>query len=202
MPLLAIVRHGQSTYNLENRFTGLADIDLTEHGRDEARLAGKKLLSMHFPYVFVSQLKRAKETWDIMNGVMQEKGVHVTYDKALQERDYGDLQGLNKADIAEKYGANKLHEWRRSFRVAPPGGESLEQCQQRVLKYYNEQVIPILQQNKNVLIVAHGNSLRALMMKLENISEEAISHVELLTGTPRLYTMDEALHIQQVENLQ
>ncbi len=202
MPLLAIVRHGQSTYNLENRFTGLADVDLTDHGREEARLAGGKLVSMHFPFVFVSQLKRAKETWDIMSGVMQEKGVHVEYDKALQERDYGDLQGLNKGDIAEKYGADKLHEWRRSFKVAPPGGESLEQCQQRVMKYYDERILPLLQQNKNVLIVAHGNSLRALMMKLENIGEEAISHLELLTGTPRLYTMDEQLNIQKAENLQ
>ena len=202
MPLLAIVRHGQSVYNLANRFTGLADVDLTDHGREEARLAGEKLKPAYFPYVFVSDLKRAKETWDIINGVLQEKGEQVAYDKALEERDYGDLQGLNKGDIAEKYGADKLHEWRRSFKVAPPGGESLEQCQQRVMAYYNEHILPVLQQQKNVLIVAHGNSLRALMMKLENIGEEAIAHVELLTGTPRLYTMDEQLHIQKVENLQ
>lgn len=202
MPLLAIVRHGQSVYNLENRFTGLADVDLTNHGREEARLAGEKLKPMHFPCVFVSDLKRAKETWDIINGVLQEKDVQVIYDKALEERDYGDLQGLDKADIAEKYGADKLHTWRRSFKVAPPGGESLEQCQQRVMKYYEEHILPMLQQNTNVLIVAHGNSLRALMMKLENIGEEAIAHVELLTGTPRLYTMDEQLHIEKAENLQ
>lgn len=110
MVLLAIVRHGQSVYNLENRFTGLADIDLTNHGREEARLAGEKLRGMHFPYVFVSDLKRAKETWDIMNDVMHNINVHVTYNKALEERNYGDLQGLNKAAIAEKYGADKLHE--------------------------------------------------------------------------------------------
>jgi 2,3-bisphosphoglycerate-dependent phosphoglycerate mutase len=202
MPLLAIVRHGQSVYNLENRFTGLADVDLTNHGREEARLAGEKLRQMHFPYVFVSDLKRAKETWNIIHGVTHEKDVHVAYDKALEERDYGDLQGLNKADIAEKYGADQLHKWRRSFKMAPPGGESLERCQQRVMQYYNEHILPVLKSGSNVLIVAHGNSLRALMMKLENISEEAISHVELLTGTPRLYTMDNQLHIEKAENLQ
>lgn len=202
MPLLAIVRHGQSVYNLENRFTGLADIDLTDHGREEARLAGKKLQSFHFPYVFVSDLKRAKETWAIINSVLRQPNVKVTYNKALEERDYGELQGLDKADIANKYGAKQLHEWRRSFKTAPPGGESLEQCQQRVLKYYSEQILPVLQQNVNVLIVAHGNSLRALMMRLENISEDAISHVELLTGTPRLYTMNTELQIEKAENLQ
>ncbi len=202
MPLLAIVRHGQSVFNLENRFTGVLDIALTDHGREEAKLAGKKLLPYHFQFAFVSTLQRARETFDLMQEVMNEKYIAVQYSETLIERSYGDLQGLNKGDIAEKYGAEKLNTWRRSFRELPPGGESLEQCQQRVMQYYHAHIEPVLLQGNNVLIVAHGNSLRSLLMKLENISEEAIAHIELLTGTPRLYTMDAQLRIQKAENLQ
>ena len=202
MPYLAIVRHGQSVYNLENRFTGWVDVDLSGHGREEAKLAGNKLCNYHFDDVFVSTMKRAKETYNIMKKVMHLDDVPVAYSDALKERGYGDLKGLNKAEVAEKFGAEQVNVWRRSFSTPPPGGESLEQCQQRVMAYYTASIQPCLQQNKNVLIVAHGNSLRALMMKLENISEEAISETELLTGTPRLYTMNNDLSIEKAENLQ
>lgn len=197
---LAIVRHGQSEYNLQNRFTGFTDVDLTDQGREEAAMCGRKLKDMHFAACFTSVLKRAIETLEIILDIINQKQLPIYKDAALNERNYGDLQGLNKAETAEKYGANKVHEWRRSFDIAPPGGESLKQTQERVLPYYYEHIEPLLQQGKNVLIVAHGNSLRALMMHLENISPDAISHVELLTGVPRVYDFDESGKISYVEH--
>ncbi len=197
---LAIVRHGQSAYNLENKFTGEIDVDLTPQGREEAVMCGRKLQGMRFNTCFTSVLKRAIETLDIILDTIGEKNLPICKDAALNERNYGDLQGLNKAETAEKYGARQVNLWRRSFDMAPPGGESLKQTQERVLKYYYAQIEPLLQQGKNILIVAHGNSLRALMMHLENISEEAIAHVELLTGVPRVYDFDESGKISNVEH--
>lgn len=202
MSYLAIVRHGQSVFNLENRFTGWMDIELSDHGREEAKLAGSKLLHYSFANAFVSTLKRAIETFEIIQSVMQQKDMRVLYADALKERNYGKLQGMNKAEVAEKYGANQVALWRRSFIEIPPDGESLQQCQKRVLNYFDEEILTLLQQNKNVLIVAHGNSLRALMMKLENLIEEAIAETELLTGTPRLYTLNQEATVETVENLQ
>ncbi|WP_419800582.1 2,3-bisphosphoglycerate-dependent phosphoglycerate mutase [Mucilaginibacter sp.] len=198
---LTIVRHGQSEYNLQNRFTGFADVDLTNQGREEAAMCGRKLIGMHFDDCFTSVLKRAIETLDIILDIINQKQLPVFKDAALNERNYGDLQGLNKAETSEKYGAEKVHLWRRSFDVAPPGGESLKQTQERVLPYYYAHIEPLLQQGKNVLIVAHGNSLRALMMHLENIGTEAISHVELLTGVPRVYDFDESGKIATVGHI-
>ena len=198
---LAIVRHGQSAYNLENKFTGFADVDLTAQGREEAAMCGRKLQKMHFDDAFTSVLKRAIETLDIILDTIGQKNIPVFKDAALNERNYGDLQGLNKAETAEKYGADQVALWRRSFDGAPPGGESLKQTQERVLPYYYAHIEPLLQQGKNVLIVAHGNSLRALMMHLENISPEAIAHIELLTGVPRVYDFDDSGKISYVEHL-
>lgn len=197
---LAIVRHGQSAYNLENRFTGFADVDLTDQGREEAAMCGRKLKEMQFEACFTSVLKRAVETLEIILDTINQKQLPVYKDAALNERNYGDLQGLNKAETAEKYGAEKVALWRRSYDIAPPGGESLKQTQERVLPYYYAHIEPLLQEGKNVLIVAHGNSLRALMMHLENISADAISHVELLTGVPRVYDFDESGTIAYVEH--
>lgn len=197
---LAIVRHGQSEYNLDNRFTGFADVDLTAQGREEAAMCGRKLKGMHFDDAFTSVLKRAIETLDIILATIGQKDIPIFKDAALNERNYGDLQGLNKAETAEKYGADQVTLWRRSFEVAPPGGESLKQTQERVLPYYYEHIEPLLKDGKNVLIVAHGNSLRALMMHLENISAEAIAHVELLTGVPRVYDFDDG-KISYVQHL-
>jgi 2,3-bisphosphoglycerate-dependent phosphoglycerate mutase len=198
---LAIVRHGQSEYNLENRFTGFADVDLTTQGREEAAMCGRKLRDMHFDACFTSVLKRAVETLDIILDTIAQKQLPVYKNAALNERNYGDLQGLNKAETAEKYGAEKVALWRRSFDVAPPGGESLKQTQERLLPYYYTAIEPLLQQGKNVLIVAHGNSLRALMMHLENLSPDAISHVDLLTGVPRVYDFDDTGKISYVQHL-
>ncbi len=198
---LAIVRHGQSQYNLENRFTGFADVDLTAQGREEAAMCGRKLNGMQFEACFTSVLKRAIETLDIILETIGQKQLPIYKDAALNERNYGDLQGLNKAETADKYGAGQVTLWRRSFDIAPPGGESLKQTQERVMPYYYEHIEPLLQQGKNVLVVAHGNSLRALMMHLENISAEAIAHVDLLTGVPRIYTFDDAGKITKAEFL-
>ncbi len=198
---LAIVRHGQSAYNLENKFTGFADVDLTAQGREEAVMCGRKLQKMHFDDCFTSVLKRAIETLHIILETTGQTQLPIFKDAALNERNYGDLQGLNKAETAEKYGADKVALWRRSFDVAPPGGESLKQTQDRVLPYYYAHIEPLLQQGKNVLVVAHGNSLRALMMHLENISPEAIAHIELLTGVPRVYDFNDDGKISYVEHL-
>ncbi|MGI4749800.1 MAG: 2,3-bisphosphoglycerate-dependent phosphoglycerate mutase [Janthinobacterium lividum] len=198
---LTIVRHGQSAYNLENRFTGFADVDLTNQGREEAAMCGRKLTGMRFDDCFTSVLKRAIETLNIILDIINQKQLPIFKDAALNERNYGDLQGLNKAETAEKYGAAQVNLWRRSFDIAPPGGESLKQTQERVLPYYYAHIEPLLQQGKNVLVVAHGNSLRALMMHLENISPEAISHVELLTGVPRVYDFDDSGKISYVQHI-
>lgn len=198
---LAIVRHGQSQYNLENRFTGFADVDLTHQGREEAAMCGRKLIGMHFDACFTSVLKRAIESLDIILETINQKQLPIYKDAALNERNYGDLQGLNKAETAEKYGADKVALWRRSFDIPPPGGESLKQTQERVLPYYYAHIEPLLQQGKNVLVVAHGNSLRALMMHLENLSPKAISHTDLLTGVPKVYTFDNEGKITKAEFL-
>jgi len=187
MPLLVIVRHGQSAWNLENRFTGDVDVDLTQLGREEARTAGKKLIGFNFSHAFTSVLKRAEETLQI---ILEETGrtdLPITRDKALNERNYGQLQGLNKAETAQKYGAGQVAIWRRSFSIRPPGGESLQDTAARVIPYYQTAIEPLLKKGGNILIVAHGNSLRALMMHLEHIAEEEISKVDIPTGVPRVY---------------
>jgi 2,3-bisphosphoglycerate-dependent phosphoglycerate mutase len=195
MPLLVIVRHGQSAWNLENRFTGDVDVDLTPQGEDEARTAGRKLTGISFSQCFTSVLRRAEETLHL---ILQETGqptVPISRDKALNERSYGQLQGLNKAEIAQQYGDNQVAIWRRSYSVRPPGGESLQDTAERVIPYYTAQIEPLLKKGENILIVAHGNSLRALMMYLEHISEDGIADVNIPTGVPRVYTMDEQLRI-------
>jgi len=198
MPLLSIVRHGQSAWNLENRFTGEVDVDLTPLGREEARSAGKKLAHIPFSRCFTSILRRANETLDIILEEAHRSQLPVTRDKALDERNYGQLQGLNKAETAKKYGDEQVAIWRRSYSVRPPGGESLEDTAHRVIPYYVREIEPCLKKGENILIVAHGNSLRALMMHLEHIGEDKIATVDLPTGVPRLYTFDEQLNLQTV----
>jgi 2,3-bisphosphoglycerate-dependent phosphoglycerate mutase len=201
MPLLILVRHGQSSYNLENRFTGELDVPLTEKGRGEAIAAGKKLKTIPLSRGFTSLLQRAIDT---MTLILQETGhtdLPVTRDKALNERNYGELQGLNKAEVARQYGDEQVAVWRRSFSVRPPGGESLEDTAARVLPYYQRMIEPLLIEGKNILVVAHGNSLRALMMQLEGIGPDEIAQVNLPTGTPRLYSFDGRMHLEKVEYL-
>jgi len=188
---LILVRHGQSQYNLENRFTGWRDIDLTEAGRQEARQAGIQLKGEKIDLAFTSTLVRAQHTLDI---ILEECGLQtipVIKDKALNERSYGDLEGLNKADTAAKYGAEQVHIWRRSYDIAPPGGESLKDTCQRVIPYFVSHILPHLAKGENVLIVAHGNSLRALVMFLENLSPEEIIKKEIATGVPQRYVLDD-----------
>ena len=189
MSILVLVRHGQSTYNLENRFTGETDVPLTPRGREEARKAGEKLRDIPFTHGFTSVLQRAIDTMTLVLEEAHQPQLPVTRDRALNERNYGRLQGLNKAEMAKEYGEEQVAVWRRSFSIRPPGGESLADTAHRVIPYYEQQILPLLQKGGNILIVAHGNSLRALMMYLEGISEEAIAHVDLPTGAPRRYLL-------------
>lgn len=192
--ILIIVRHGQSQWNLENRFTGWKDVSITEQGKAEAFQAARKLQGQPMDVAFTSMLKRAWETLDIIQQSCHWQ-LPVIKDRALNERSYGSLEGLNKAETAVKYGEEQVHIWRRSYDVAPPGGESLADTAARVIPYYEHTISPVLLEGKGVLVVAHGNSLRALMMRLENLSPAEILEVELPTGAPKRYVMDRSLNV-------
>lgn len=194
MPQLVIIRHGQSEWNKENRFTGWIDVPLSPKGEEEARSAGEKLKGMKFDLGFTSVLQRAIKTYEIAAEVAGIN-IPIEQDKALNERMYGDLQGLNKDECRAKFGAEQVHIWRRSYDIQPPNGEALKNTAERVLPYYHEKIEPQLKAGKNILIVAHGNSLRALMMYLEKLSGEEIVKVEIPTGVPILYDLDENLNI-------
>jgi 2,3-bisphosphoglycerate-dependent phosphoglycerate mutase len=195
MALLIIVRHGQSAWNLENRFTGEVDIDLTADGELEAKKAGVLLKKYVFRRAYTSVLKRAVRTLEIILDQNNQKDLPVVKTAALNERNYGDLQGLNKKETEQKYGAQQVLLWRRSFDVVPPNGESLKNTYDRVVPYYQMNVEPKLRNGENILIVAHGNSLRALMMFLEKIAPEDIVNVTLATGAPRAYALDSKLMV-------
>ena len=201
MALLALIRHGQSTYNLENRFTGNLDVALTSLGEEEANRAGIKLKGLIFFSAYTSVLKRAEESLRIILEEIQQTNIPVIKNEALNERMYGSLQGLNKTEVAKKYGENQLEIWRRSYEVRPPDGESLEDTYNRTVPYYKQEIEPKLKSGKNILIVAHGNSLRALMMYLENIGPKAIIKINIPTGMPRLYDLDINLKIRSVKYL-
>ncbi|MBS1911722.1 MAG: 2,3-diphosphoglycerate-dependent phosphoglycerate mutase [Bacteroidetes bacterium] len=192
MPTLVMLRHGQSQWNLENRFTGWVDIPLSEEGRAEARSAGERLRGMHLDVVFTSALVRAIDTAIIVLKEMGHSELPLISNQALNERHYGDLQGLNKAETAAKYGAEQVHIWRRSFGVRPPGkeGESLAMTIERVMPYYREHILPELRAGRNVLIVAHGNSLRSLLFHLDKYSEDTIMELNIPTGVPLVYEVE------------
>jgi len=200
MALLVIFRHGQSVWNLENKFTGWVDVELTEKGIQEAKNAGEKLKSFHFDVAYASDLKRAQNTLTIALEVAG-KTVPTTYNKALNERMYGDLQGLDKTETAKKYGDEQVKIWRRSYDVPPPNGESLKDTTARVIPYYKAEIEPQLKAGKNVVIAAHGNSLRALIMYLENMTPAQILEFEIGTGIPRLYELDGNLKVLKAENI-
>lgn len=187
MALLVLVRHGESQWNLENRFTGWTDVPLTEKGRAEARRAGEKLRGIHFDQAYTSVLERATESLDIILKVIGQEDIPVAYDQALNERHYGDLQGLNKAETAAKFGAEQVHIWRRSYDVAPPGGESLKDTAARTLPYFEAHILPDLRAGKNVLVSAHGNSLRSIVMQLDQLTQEQVVGLNLATGVPIVY---------------
>ncbi len=192
MALFVIVRHGQSQWNLENRFTGNVDTPLTDLGREEARKAGTLLKADRFGIGFTSVLQRAIETMTIILEETGQTDLLIERDAALNERMYGDLQGMNKTESAERFGADQVLRWRRGYLDQPPNGESLADTRKRVLPYFESTILPHIQAGENVLVVAHGNSLRALMMDLEAISPEAIEKIELITGVPRQYNFDPA----------
>jgi 2,3-bisphosphoglycerate-dependent phosphoglycerate mutase len=187
--LLVLVRHGQSEWNLKNLFTGWRDVDLTEQGIAEAKEAGRKLKAegLTFDIAFTSALKRAQRTLDILLAEMGQSGIPILRDQALNERDYGDLSGLNKDDARKKWGEEQVHIWRRSYDVAPPGGESLRDTLARTLPYYVQEILPCVLQGKRTMVAAHGNSLRALVMVLERLSPEGILKREIATGVPIIY---------------
>ncbi|SEM25594.1 phosphoglycerate mutase [bacterium A37T11] len=189
---LILVRHGQSQWNLENRFTGWQDIDITDLGRQEALQAGIQLKGRRIDIAFTSVLQRAQHTLDIILHECRLEKIPVIKNKALNERGYGDLEGLNKADTAAKFGEEQVHIWRRSYDVPPPGGESLKDTYNRVVPYFYNQILPHLEKGENVLVVAHGNSLRALIKYLDNLNEEQILNMEIATGVPHFYEMDDA----------
>ncbi len=190
--ILVLVRHGQSEWNLKNLFTGWRDVGLTENGVGEARAAGRKLKAQHirFDVAFTSALIRAQHSLDLMLEEIGQTNIPVFKDQALNERHYGDLVGLNKDDARGKWGAEQVHAWRRSYDVAPPGGESLKDTAARVLPYYIQEILPRVLRGDNVLVSAHGNSLRALVMVLERLSPQEIVAREIATGVPLIYRLN------------
>ena len=190
---LVLVRHGQSEWNEKNLFTGWKDPKLTARGVDEAIKAGKELKEAghSFDKMFTSDLFRAQDTGRIILEQMNLTSIEVIKDVSLNERNYGDLAGLNKDEARKKWGEDQVHIWRRSFDVPPPGGESLKDTAERVLPYYKENIIPELIEGLNILVAAHGNSLRALVMELEEISSEEIVELEISTGVPLVYKFKE-----------
>src|SRR5579872_3353250 len=190
--LLVLVRHGQSDWNLKNLFTGWRDVDLSQKGVEEAKEAGRRLKAkgLAFDVAFTSALIRAQRTLDLMLEQLGQTGLPTTRDQALNERDYGDLAGLNKDDARKKWGEEQVHIWRRSYDVAPPGGESLKDTVARALPYYCQNILPEVLRGKRVLVAAHGNSLRALVMVLDKLTPKTIPQMELETGVPLVYRLN------------
>ncbi|QNT77381.1 2,3-bisphosphoglycerate-dependent phosphoglycerate mutase [Entomobacter blattae] len=199
--VLVLVRHGQSEWNLKNLFTGWKNPDITEQGEQEAQKTGQMLKSknVHFDEAFTSDLKRAQHTTDIILSILGQGHIPITRSQALNERDYGDLAGLNKDDARKKWGEDQVHIWRRSYDVPPPGGESLKDTVARVLPYYIQNILPKVMQGKNILIGAHGNSLRALVMVLDRLTPEQITKLEIGTGEPFLYKLRNDTTVEKKE---
>jgi 2,3-bisphosphoglycerate-dependent phosphoglycerate mutase len=202
--LLVLVRHGQSEWNQKNLFTGWRDVGLTELGIEEARAAGRRLKARGFTFdlAYTSALKRAQDTLTIMLEELGQTGLESKWDQALNERDYGDLVGLNKDEARKRWGEEQVHQWRRSYDTAPPGGESLKDTLARALPYYVTHILPDVLSGKKVLVSAHGNSLRALIMAIEGMSPEQIVKLELPTGVPLVYRLQPDSRIESKEILE
>ncbi|EFO32767.1 2,3-bisphosphoglycerate-dependent phosphoglycerate mutase [Roseibium sp. TrichSKD4] len=201
--LLVLVRHGQSEWNLKNLFTGWKDPGLTEQGVSEAKKAGEQLkdLKLAFDIAFTSDLSRAQKTLSLILSEIGQEDLETIRDQALNERDYGDLTGMNKDEAREQFGEEQVHIWRRSFDVPPPGGESLKMTAERVLPYYKQEILPKVLAGSRTIVAAHGNSLRSLIMELEGLSPEEILKRELGTGTPIIYRLDEDGKVLSVQDL-
>jgi 2,3-bisphosphoglycerate-dependent phosphoglycerate mutase len=190
--LLVLVRHGQSDWNLKNLFTGWKDPDLTEKGQAEAKAAGQRLkaLGLNFDVAFTSALTRAQHTCRLILNELNQNDIKTIREQALNERDYGDLSGLNKDDARAKWGEEQVHVWRRSYDVPPPNGESLKDTVARVLPYYCQEILPRVLRGERVIVAAHGNSLRALVMVLDRLTPDTIPSMELDTGVPLVYRLN------------
>jgi 2,3-bisphosphoglycerate-dependent phosphoglycerate mutase len=201
--LLVLVRHGQSEWNLKNLFTGWRDVDLTPQGVEEARRGGQLLkdAGLAFHVAFTSVLKRAQRTLDIMLTEMKQTGIPIIRDQALNERDYGDLSGLNKDDARAKWGEEQVQKWRRSYAMAPPKGESLRDTGARVWPYYIFRILPHVLRGDGVLIAAHGNSLRALIMALDGLTPDEVVRLELATGVPVVYRFNADATVKEKKTL-
>jgi 2,3-bisphosphoglycerate-dependent phosphoglycerate mutase len=190
--LLVLVRHGQSDWNLKNLFTGWKDPDLTEKGQAEAKAAGQRLkaLGLNFDIAFTSALTRAQHTCRLILNELNQNDLKTIREQALNERDYGDLSGLNKDDARAKWGEEQVHVWRRSYDVPPPNGESLKDTVARVLPYYCQEILPRVLRGERLIVAAHGNSLRALVMVLDRLTPDTIPSMELDTGVPLVYRLN------------
>ena len=199
MSKLILIRHGQSEWNELNLFTGWKNPGLTKKGEKEATDAGKLLREkgIIFDIAFTSALKRAQDTLTIILKEIDQNSLKIIKDQSLNERDYGDLSGLNKDEARKKWGEDKVHQWRRSFDIPPPGGESLRNTADRVLPYYESNIVPRINEGLNILITAHGNSLRSLVMHLDNISSEDIVKLEIGTGVPLIYETESSENIKR-----
>jgi 2,3-bisphosphoglycerate-dependent phosphoglycerate mutase len=201
MSTLVLLRHGQSQWNLENKFTGWVDVPLTALGEEEARGAGAKLKGIRFDKAYTSDLQRAQKTLALALEVSGQPNVPVTRNQALNERHYGDLQGLDKAETAKKYGDEQVKIWRRSYDIPPPNGESLQDTAARTLPYFNQHVVPDLKAGKNIIVAAHGNSLRSIVMELDKLTREQVLELNLDTGVPTVYEFDSNMKILSKKTL-
>ncbi len=200
MGTLTLIRHGQSQWNLENRFTGWVDVPLTDTGRDEARRGAALIKHLRFDRAFTSALQRAQDTLKIVLEEIGQSQIPVTRDQALNERHYGALQGLNKAETAKKYGEEQVHIWRRSYDVPPPKdktewnpdgiSESLKDTAARTLPYFHRKILPLVKAGQSILVVAHGNSLRSIVMHLDHLTKEQVLELNIATGAPIVYELD------------
>ena len=203
MSVLVLVRHGESQWNLENRFTGWVDVPLSEKGISEAKAAGDKIKkeNLRFDKAYTSNLQRAQNTLTLILEKLGQAAIPVEKDEALNERHYGDLQGLNKAETAKKFGEEQVKIWRRSYDIAPPKGESLKDTAARTLPYFESKVLKDLKDGKNIIVAAHGNSLRSIVMYLDKLTKEQVLELNLGTGIPIVYQFDKDLKILSKKEL-
>ncbi len=203
MPYLVLVRHGESQWNLENRFTGWVDVPLSPKGVGEAASAGDRLKkeNIHFDVAYTSLLQRAQNTLKLILEKLGQSGIAVHKDQALNERHYGDLQGLDKAETAKKFGDDQVKIWRRSYDIAPPNGESLKDTAARTLPYFEKHILAELKNGRNVIVAAHGNSLRSIVMDIEKLTKEQVLELNLATAVPLIYQMDANLKIVSKKQL-